>query len=576
MQDLVGSTVGQYEIVEKLGRGGMANVYKAYHPGLAQHRALKVIRPDLSGGRGFEERFQLEARAVASLRHPNIVQMHDFGQHEEFFYMVMEFVDGEDLKARITREGPVRPFEEALRIAEELAAALGYAHGRGILHRDVKPDNVMLARDGSVILTDFGIAKIVGSQDPALTAAGSNIGTPAYMAPELATGQTVASPSADLYALGVVLYEMLTAQAPFAADTPLAVLHRVLHDPVRPPRELSADIPEGLQNLVLKAMAFEPTERFASADAFIEASKVCLPGVGPEAPPQLAAQTSAGGEAVARPSPPRRLNRGLLAAAALGLAGLVLLGVSVAWGWRWATAEDRFGAQALLGLAGRDAPASELASGLPLAEATQPLDGGDDSFFGPEGEEADAEGPGTAAAGQSPPAEQVARVTAPDGRGGEDGRPGGDRSPARAPERRTGAAQAAAPPSSLTAQPTPPIDAVEAARQARRQAGIQPLPAERFAGTLRFGSPVEGELDPEETVTYDIEIRRPTYIYFDIVYATRQAWYTLHDAEGREVFRQGSDLGPFKIEEAGWYTLSIETDATIPVSYEIEFRQVGS
>jgi serine/threonine-protein kinase len=148
VQNLIGVTIGNYQIVEQLGRGGMANVYKAYHPGLAVHRAVPVIRPALSRTQSVQDRFQREARAIASLRHPNIVQVHDFGQQDDLFYMVMEYVEGEDLKARIQRDGPIRPFSEAIRITEQVASGLGYAHERGILHRDVKPSNILLTRDG--------------------------------------------------------------------------------------------------------------------------------------------------------------------------------------------------------------------------------------------------------------------------------------------------------------------------------------------------------------------------------------------------------------------------------------------
>ncbi len=356
MQDLTGVTIGQYEIVEKLGRGGMANVYKAYHSGLAIHRAIKVIRPDLSGSKNFDERFQREARAVAGLRHPNIVQMHDFGRHEDLFYMVMEFVDGEDLKARIGREGPVRPLEESVRIAQDLARALGYAHERGVLHRDVKPDNVMVSADGHVILTDFGIAKVLGSEDPQLTAAGAEIGTPNYMAPELVMGKVQASASSDLYAVGMVLYEMLTAEAPFAADTPLAVLHRVLHDPVTPPREFQPDIPETLQEAVLKAMAFEVEDRYESAEALIAGLEHGLSGVAPAVTsgastrPMLSRAIAADAPADAVASAAVGLttptvlvageeskggNRGLLVAGVLGLFALALVGAALFWAWRW-------------------------------------------------------------------------------------------------------------------------------------------------------------------------------------------------------------------------------------------------
>ena len=236
-------------------------MYKVFHEGLAVHRALKVIRPDLAEAAGFTRRFQQEAQAVAGLRHPNIVQMHDFGSHEDLYYMVMELVEGEDLKERITRLGPIRPCSEAVRLTAEVGSALGYAHSKGIVHRDVKPSNVLVNQEGQAILTDFGIAKILSS-DVQLTETGTGIGTPSYMAPEQAKGEVELGPSSDIYALGVMLYEMLTGRVPFIAETPLAVIFQVINDPVPSPRELSNDIPEALQEVLLKAMAKEPDERY--------------------------------------------------------------------------------------------------------------------------------------------------------------------------------------------------------------------------------------------------------------------------------------------------------------------------
>ena len=575
MHDLTGVTIGQYAVGEQLGRGGMANVYKAYHAGLDVHRAIKVIRPDLSGAKNFEQRFQREARAIASLRHPNIVQVHDFGRHEDLFYMVMEFIDGEDLKARI-RRGPVRPFCEAIRIVVELSRALACAHERNILHRDVKPDNIMLSTRGEVILTDFGIAKIVGSQDPQLTAIGSEIGTPNYMAPEMVMGKASASRATDLYAVGVVLYELLSGKAPFAADTPLAVLHRVVHDPVPPPTSLQADIPVALQGVVLKAMAFGVEQRYPTAEAFIEAAEQSLLGTTPIAlpdagtRPMLARSLAHGGAPVvaagSQPHPPRR-RWAVLAAVVVGLVALALVGVTVVSG--------RSG--------GRDQVTTLL--GAPLANAES---------LAPE-----------AAAAQEPVAERVAPALPHDG---HDASP---RSLPAAPKGALGAAEGKVAaetwrPSSLPSSgvsvgtPAQPLAAHDPAAAGsshaatsgtardraglgRDRRGVQRLP-DRVAfgsrtlsgGKLRFGEAVIGELDPEDTIVYDLEVRRPTTIYFDIVYSSRPAWYTLFDADGNEVFRQGSDLGPFRIDSAGWYRLSIETEAEIPIQYEIRFHQVGS
>lgn len=267
--DLTGQSIGPYQIVERLGRGGMADVYKAFHPGLAVYRAIKVIRPEFASEEGFTDRFQREAQAVASMRHPNIVQMHDFGTQDNLYYMVMEFIDGTDLKHHIAERGAIRPFGDALRIVEQIASALNYAHGRGVVHRDIKPANIMLDREGRAILTDFGIARMVAAQER-LTQTGISMGTPAYMAPEQIEAHE-AGASADIYSLGVILYEMLTGRVPFDADTPLAVLLKVMSEPVPPPRQVAPDIPENLQAAILKATAKDPAQRYATAQAFADA-----------------------------------------------------------------------------------------------------------------------------------------------------------------------------------------------------------------------------------------------------------------------------------------------------------------
>ncbi|HMQ53216.1 MAG TPA: serine/threonine-protein kinase, partial [Anaerolineae bacterium] len=165
MADLVGQTIGPYQIIERLGRGGMADVYKAFHAGLAVHRALKVIRPEFVTEEGFRERFQREAQAVAGLRHPNIVQMHDFGVQGNLYYMVMEFIEGQDLRSSLAQHGQIRPFDQVLPIIQQVAAALTYAHKRGVVHRDIKPGNIMLTKEDQVILTDFGIAKMLADEE---------------------------------------------------------------------------------------------------------------------------------------------------------------------------------------------------------------------------------------------------------------------------------------------------------------------------------------------------------------------------------------------------------------------------
>ncbi|GIK40978.1 MAG: hypothetical protein BroJett011_48110 [Chloroflexota bacterium] len=282
MADLVGQTIGQYQIVQRLGRGGMADVYKAFHTGLAVYRALKVIRPEFVTEEGFKERFQREAQAVAALRHPNIVQMHDFGAQDNLYYMVMEFVEGQDLKSYLTHHGQIRPFSQIVTILEQIASALGYAHQRGVVHRDIKPANIMLTPEGQAILMDFGIAKMLTLEER-MTQTGVGIGTPTYMSPEQARGESNVGPPADIYSLGIVLYEMLTGRVPFSADTPLAVMLKAINDPLPPPREFSPDIPDVLQGVVLKATAKEPAQRYETAEAFVDSLRRSL-SLAPGAP----------------------------------------------------------------------------------------------------------------------------------------------------------------------------------------------------------------------------------------------------------------------------------------------------
>ena len=197
MVSLTGSNIGKYRIMERLGRGGMADVYKGYHPRLDRYVALKVLHPHLIEGEDFLKRFEREAKTVASLRHPNIVQVFDFDVEDEIYYMVMEFIDGGSLKEKLcnlANNKGLLPQEEVNRIFQQVASALGYAHNKGMLHRDVKPSNILLDESGKAYLTDFGIARIV-SGATRLTATGTLIGTPAYMSPEQCKGIEVSTQS---------------------------------------------------------------------------------------------------------------------------------------------------------------------------------------------------------------------------------------------------------------------------------------------------------------------------------------------------------------------------------------------
>ncbi len=262
---LEGQNIGKYRVLEALGRGGMARVYRAYHPQLDRYVAIKVLRSDLLEEQDLLARFQREARAIASLRHPNIVQVFDFDTFAGNYYMVMELLEGDSLRARLNgyrSAGQRMPLPELMQIISAVLKGLGYAHSQGIIHRDIKPANIMLTRQGEAVVTDFGIAQILGSNQ--MTASGLLMGTLSYMAPEQGLHGSCDQRS-DLYSLGIVFYEMLTGYTPFQADTPLAILMKHLNDPLPLPRKIDPDLPLALEQIVLKALCKEPADRYQTA-----------------------------------------------------------------------------------------------------------------------------------------------------------------------------------------------------------------------------------------------------------------------------------------------------------------------
>jgi serine/threonine protein kinase len=245
----------------------MAEVYKAYHPGLECYVAIKVLHPFLAGEKDFLARFEREARVVATFRHPNIVQVYDYESNVEdrCYYMVMEFIDGLSLKTRLQQmaeEGRRLPLDEAIRIVIAVANALDYAHRHGMVHRDIKPANIMFTQDGQVILTDFGIARMVDTTP--LTASGAMVGTPAYMAPEQGMGQ-VRDERADIYSLGVMFYQLVTGDLPFDADTPMAIVLKHIHAPLLPPTTLDPSLPPAIEAVTVRALAKDPDKRYQTA-----------------------------------------------------------------------------------------------------------------------------------------------------------------------------------------------------------------------------------------------------------------------------------------------------------------------
>jgi serine/threonine-protein kinase len=273
---LVGTRLGNYEIQSLLGTGGMASVYRGFDHNLRRPVAIKVLS-NLATQPDFTARFRQEARLIAGLRHPNIVQVYDFGEHDGLIYMVQELLPGptlqqwlRDLVAR--GERPTR--DHALMIVAQLAGALDAAHAAGIIHRDVKPANAIWNTDSALVLTDFGIAKNI--QLPDLTQAGLVIGTPDYLSPEQAKGQPL-TPSSDIYSLGVVLYELLAGRLPFIAGTALGVAMSHIHDAPPPLRSLRPDLPVAVEALVQQALAKDPSVRFRTAGALAQALSQAWP-----------------------------------------------------------------------------------------------------------------------------------------------------------------------------------------------------------------------------------------------------------------------------------------------------------
>jgi len=257
---MIGSSLGPYRIVEPLGRGGMAAVYKAYQPSLDRYVAIKVLPAHLTGEPGFAERFKREARAVAKLEHPHILAVHDYGQEGDLTYIAMRYVEGGTLKDLL---GKPLELHLIVDLIGQIAEALDHAHEHGIIHRDVKPSNVLLDRGNWALLTDFGVARMVEATQQ-LTGTGVGVGTPAYMSPEQGQGKKVDRRS-DVYSLGVVLYEMLTGRVPFEAETPLAVVWKHVNEPLPLPRSINPEIPEAVERVVLKAMAKAPGDRYEKA-----------------------------------------------------------------------------------------------------------------------------------------------------------------------------------------------------------------------------------------------------------------------------------------------------------------------
>ena len=265
-----GENVGPYRVMEQLGRGGMATVYKAYHANLDRYVALKVLHPAFLEDENFLARFQREARLVAKLEHQNIVPVYDFAEHDGQPYLVIKFVEGETLKALINR-GRLS-VEQIWDVVDAVGAGLAYAHKQGILHRDIKPSNVIVADDGQMYLADFGLARIAEMGESTLS--GDMImGTPQYISPEQAMGIKDLDARTDIYSFAVILYEMVVGQVPFSADTPFSIIHDHIYSPLPLPKTVNPSVPEEVERVLLKALAKERDDRYQSVPVLVKAFK---------------------------------------------------------------------------------------------------------------------------------------------------------------------------------------------------------------------------------------------------------------------------------------------------------------
>src|SRR3954465_8904608 len=252
---------GRYRVARKLGTGGMANVYLAEDQELGRSVAIKMLDERHSQDEQFVERFRREAKNAAGLSHPNIVSIYDRGQAEGTYYIAMEYLEGRTLKELLITRGPT-PLPVAIDYTRQILAAVGFAHKNGIVHRDIKPHNVVVGPDGRLKVTDFGIARSGASQ---MTEAGSIVGTAQYLSPEQARGAPV-DPRSDLYSLGIVLYEMLTGAVPFTGDTPVEIAMKHLSQIPEPPSKLRPEVPHDLDAVVMRALAKDPAQRYGSTE----------------------------------------------------------------------------------------------------------------------------------------------------------------------------------------------------------------------------------------------------------------------------------------------------------------------
>lgn len=272
-----GEQLGPYEIVLQTGQGGMATVYKAYQPKLGRYVAIKVLHPTFLDDRDFRARFEREARIIASLDHPHIVPVYDFDEGAGQPYLVMKYLEGRTLKNLLSDGG--LPLEETLRMMSAVADALTYAHRKGVLHRDVKPSNIIIDENGIPYLTDFGLARMAQSGESTMSA-DMMIGTPHYISPEQGRGEKQLDGRTDVYSLGIILYELVVGRVPYSADTPYAIVHHHIYSAPPRPREINPDVPAEVEAVLLRALAKQPEERYETPNALLAAFRAAVERAG--------------------------------------------------------------------------------------------------------------------------------------------------------------------------------------------------------------------------------------------------------------------------------------------------------
>ncbi len=271
---LIGKELDEYRIDALLGEGKMARIYRATDTRLGRQAAIKVIMTGFQSDPEYVERFQREARAIARLEHPHIVQLYRYGEAQGVLYMAMKFIEGASLATVLTSyqtDGTFIESQEAVRIVREISTALDYAHGQGVIHRDVKPANIMLNKEGRAILTDFGLVLIRSDGTR-----GGVLGTPHYLAPEQALSSANAVPQSDIYSMGVVIYEMFTNERPFEGDKPIEIAMKHITQPPRPPRQVRPAIGPELEAVILKALAKKPEDRYQTGGELAAALEAAL------------------------------------------------------------------------------------------------------------------------------------------------------------------------------------------------------------------------------------------------------------------------------------------------------------